>query len=284
MRRSFRFLYDCSWTQKGWYFALRALCYGLLAYLVVPILAIIPLSFKDGQVLIYPIHRFTLHWYYLLFSSDTWMRAIHNSFIIAPSAMVLATTLGTLCALGMNRTSFFGKKLLTALMLAPIVTPVVVVGLAMYLFDLRYGFAGTYIGIIIAHAVLGAPLVLITVSATLQGLDPSLPEASLGLGAGHVETFFRITLPLILPGILSGALFAFTTSFDEVIVTLFLASPVQTTIPVEMYTGLRNSISPTIVALATLLIIFTTCMMFFIQLLRYVLGSSNIGAITVRVD
>lgn len=257
MIRPGRFPPYVSLIERIWHYIFHFLCYGILLYLVLPIIVIIPLSFKEGGVLIYPIEHFTFHWYQVLFRSPTWIRAIENSFIIAPCAMVLATILGTLCALGLHNCRFRGKRLLIALLVCPIISPLVVVGLGMYLFQMKLGLAGTYIGLIIAHSVLGAPLVLITVGATLTGLDPALPKASMSLSAGPVETFFRIILPLIAPGVLSGALFAFSTSFDEVIVTLFLASPMQTTIPLQMFTGLRNSITPVIVALATLLIVFS---------------------------
>jgi len=268
MRAVPRFDPHVGWPEKLWYYALRVLCYGLLAYLVLPILAIVPLSFSSDAFLVYPIEHFSLHWYRALFASDEWMRAIRNSFIVAPLATVLATTLGTLCALGLNKADFAGKRIMTAVILSPLVAPLVVVAVAMYLFYLKLGLAGTYSGLVIAHAVLGAPFVVTTVSATLKGFNPQFVRASMSLGAGPFTTFRRVTLPLILPGVLSGALFAFATSFDEVVITLFLASPVQTTIPRQMFSGIRDSITPTIIALATILVVFSSTLLFVIEQLR----------------
>ncbi|MFT4065512.1 ABC transporter permease [Paraburkholderia sp.] len=254
--------------EKVWYIALRVLCYGLLAYLALPIVALVPLSFSADSFLVYPVSHWSLHWYRVLFTSDIWWRAIRNSFIVAPSATVLATVLGTLCALGLDRASFPGKRLLTAVILSPLVAPLVVVAVGMYLFYMRLHLAGTFVGLIIAHSLLGAPFVVTTVGAVLKGFDRTLVNASLSLGAGRVETFFRVTLPLILPGVLSGALFAFATSFDEVVITLFLAGPDQVTIPRQMFSGIRDSITPTIVALATILVLFSISLLVLGEWLR----------------
>ncbi|HKU01106.1 MAG TPA: ABC transporter permease [Paraburkholderia sp.] len=254
--------------EKVWYVALRVLCYGLLAYLALPIVALVPLSFSADSFLVYPVSHWSLHWYRVLFTSDIWWRAIRNSFIVAPSATVLATVLGTLCALGLDRASFPGKRLLTAVILSPLVAPLVVVAVGMYLFYMRLHLAGTFVGLIIAHSLLGAPFVVTTVSAVLKGFNKTLVNASLSLGAGRAETFLRVTLPLILPGVLAGALFAFATSFDEVVITLFLAGPDQVTIPRQMFSGIRDSITPTIVALATILVLFSTSLLVLGEWLR----------------
>jgi len=194
--------------------------------------------------------------------------AARNSFIVAPSATVLATVLGTLAAIGLTKANFKGKALLMAILISPMIVPVVVVGVGMYLFFAPLGLANTYIGLIMAHASLGVPFVVTTVAATLQGFNYNLVRASLSLGANPVKTFFSITLPVIAPGVISGALFAFATSFDEVVVTLFLAGADQTTLPRQMFTGIRENISPTIAALATILIVFSTCLLLALEWLR----------------
>ena len=163
---------------------------------------------------------------------------------------------------------FFGKGLLMSVLIAPMVVPIVVVGVSTYLFFARIGLADTYLGLIIVHAALGSPFVVTTVLATLQSFNHNLVRASLSLGAGPVETFFRVTLPVIAPGVISGALFAFATSFDEVVVTLFIAGPTQVTLPRQMFTGIRENINPTIAAVATLLIIFTTALMLVLEWIR----------------
>jgi putative spermidine/putrescine transport system permease protein len=256
------------WPEKCWHVAQRLLCYGLLAYLVLPIVALVPLSFSANAFLVYPISHFSLRWYHALPTSDTWWLAIRNSFIIAPFATVIATVLGTLCALGLDRAEFPGKRILSAVILLPLVAPLVVVAVAMYLFYMKLDLAGTYTGLVIADSLLGAPFVVTTVSATLKGFNHTLVKASRSLGAGPLETFRRVTLPLILPGVASGALFAFATSFDEVVVTLFLAGPSQVTIPRQMFSGIRDSITPTIIALATILVVFSSLLLLFVERLK----------------
>lgn len=251
----------------GWW-GLRAACVGVLAFLLVPIVVIVPLSFSDSSFLVYPIPGWSLKWYQNLFTSGDWIRAARNSFIVAPLATVLATVLGTLAAVGLVRTEFAFKGILMSLLIAPMVVPIVVVGVATYLFFAPLGLVDSYTGLIIVHAALGAPFVLTTVLATLQGFNHNLVRASLSLGANPVTTFFRVTLPVIAPGVISGALFAFATSFDEVVVTLFLAGPGQVTLPRQMFTGIRENITPTIAAVATLLILFTTSLLLVLEWLR----------------
>ena len=259
--------YSTSVDKLGWW-ALRALCVGVLVFLLLPILVIIPLSFSDSSFLVYPIPGWSLKWYHNLFASAEWARAAKNSFIIAPAATVLATALGTLAAVGLARTDFPFKGLLMSLLIAPMVVPIVVVGVSTYLFFAPLGMADSYVSLIIVHAALGAPFVLTTVLATLQGFNQNLVRASLSLGESPLRTFFRITLPVIAPGVVSGALFAFATSFDEVVVVLFLAGPEQLTLPRQMFNGIRENISPTIAAVATLLIIFTTSLLLALEWLR----------------
>ncbi|RAS21926.1 ABC transporter permease [Paraburkholderia bryophila] len=255
-------------VERVWYFALRAMAVLTLLYLILPVLAIVPLSFSSSTFLVYPIPGWSLRWYQNLLASDEWRTAAKNSFIVAPSATVVATVLGTLAAIGLTKANFRGKGLLMAILISPMIVPVVVVGVGMYLFFAPLGLANTYIGLILAHASLGVPFVVTTVAATLQGFNYNLVRASLSLGANPVKTFFRITLPVIAPGVISGALFAFATSFDEVVVTLFLAGADQTTLPRQMFTGIRENISPTIAALATILIVFSTGLLLALEWLR----------------
>jgi putative spermidine/putrescine transport system permease protein len=251
----------------GWW-GLRIVCVAVLAFLLLPIFVIIPLSFSDSSFLVYPIPGWSLKWYENLFTSAEWVRAAQNSFIVAPAATLIATVLGTLAAVGLARVSFAGKGPLMSLLIAPMVVPIVVVGVSTYLFFAPLGLADSYAGLIMVHAALGAPFVLTTVLATLHGLDGNLVRASLSLGADPVTTFFRVTLPLIAPGVISGAVFAFATSFDEVVVTLFLAGPDQVTLPRQMFTGIRENITPTIAAVATLLVLFTTSLLLALEWLR----------------
>src|SRR5450830_199301 len=257
-----------SLIERIWFFVARSLNLFILLFLILPILVIIPLSFSDSSFLMYPIQGFSLRWYHNLLGSEEWIRAAKNSFIVAPAATLIATVLGTLAAVGLNKADFRGKAVLMAVLISPMIVPVVVVGVGVYLFFAQLGLADSYLGLILAHAALGAPFVVTTVLATLQGFNHNVVRASLSLGASPLHTFFRITLPLIAPGLISGALFAFTTSFDEVVLTLFVAGPNQATLPRQMFAGIKDNISPTIAALATILIIFSTCLLLVLEWLR----------------
>ncbi len=258
---------EAPWERIG-HFAVRALCVGVLAFLLLPIVAIVPLSFSSSSFLVYPVPDWSLRWYRELVESAEWIRAAQNSFIVAPAATLIATVLGTMAAVGLARVRFRGKDALLSVLIAPMIVPIVVVGVGTYLFFARFGLTDSYAGLILVHAALGTPFVLTTVSATLQGFDHNLVRASASLGAAPLETFRRVTLPLIAPGVISGALFAFATSFDEVVVTLFLAGPAQVTLPRQMFTGIRENITPVIAAVATLLIVFTTALMLALEWLR----------------
>jgi putative spermidine/putrescine transport system permease protein len=255
-------------VERLWYYGLRLLCGLVLLFLVLPILVIVPLSFNSGTFLIYPMQGFSLRWYEDFFGSAGWMRALKNSVIIAPAATLLAMLLGTLAAVGLTRGEFRGKALLMSLLISPMVVPVVIVGVASYLFFAPLGLANGYLSLIVVHAVLGVPFVIITVSATLQGFNYNLVRAAASLGASPLTAFRRVTLPLIAPGVVSGALFAFASSFDEVVVTLFLAGPGQVTLPRQMFSGIRENLSPTIAAAATLLIGFSVLLLLTLEWLR----------------
>ncbi len=254
-------------VERAWYYALRILCALVLLFLIVPVLVIVPLSFNSGSFLVYPLQGFSLRWYEALFTSADWMRSLKNSLLIAPAATLLAVVLGTLAAVGLTRAEFRGKALLMTVLISPMVVPVVIIGVASYLFFAPLGMGNSYL-LILVHAVLGVPFVIITVSATLQGFNYNLVRAAASLGASPLTAFFRVTLPLIAPGVISGALFAFATSFDEVVVTLFLAGPEQITLPRQMFSGIRENLSPTIAAAATLLIGFSIALLLTLEWLR----------------
>ena len=249
--------------------ALLWLTSGLvLAYLILPLLVIVPLSFSSGTILTLPLPGFSLRWYAELAQSGPWQHALQNSLIVGSIATVLATTLGTLAAMGLARADFPGKSLLVGLLISPMIVPLVIVAAGSYFFLLPLGLTNSLFGLALVHAALGAPFVLITVSATLSGLDPSLPRAAVSLGANPVYTFRRVILPLIAPGVISGALFAFITSFDEVIVAMFLTGPQQRTLPRQMFDGLRDNISPAILAVATPLVVVAVLLLASVELLR----------------
>jgi putative spermidine/putrescine transport system permease protein len=211
---------------------------------------------------------YSLKWYEDFFSNLNWQGAVRNSIIIAFFATILSTTLGTLAALGLSRPTMPAKTLIMSLLISPMIVPLIISAAGMFFFYSRIGLQGTHLGVILAHAALGTPFVVITVTATLVGFDNSLIRASAGLGASPTTTFFKVIVPLILPGVISGALFAFITSFDEVIVVLFVGSFRQRTIPWQMFSGIREHISPTILAVATILVIVSIGLLFSVELLR----------------
>ena len=256
-------------TEKIWFWAFRIFCGLVLLFLILPILVIVPLSFSDSSFLTYPITGYSLQWYREIFTAGgPWMESLTNSLIIAPFATLLAMILGTLAAVGLNQAHFPGKGLLMALILSPMIVPLIIVAVGMYFFFANIGLLNSYTGLILAHAVLGVPFVVITVNATLQGFDYNQMRAGASLGASPTRTFFDIVLPQILPGVISGGLFAFATSFDEVVVALFLASPTERTLPMQMFSGIRENISPAIAALATLLIIMSVLLLLVMEWLR----------------
>jgi putative spermidine/putrescine transport system permease protein len=261
-----------SLTPQAWRIGTIALSALVFAFLIAPILIIVPLSFSADPFFSYPVEHWSLRWYAALVGSDPqallWQRAVVNSLMIGVGATLLATCLGTLAAIGVWRRPRPFATLVTALMLSPIVVPIVVTAIGTYYFYARLGLVGTYTGLILAHAALGAPFVFVTVSATLASFDETLLKAGASLGASPARVFRMIMLPLILPGVVSGAIFAFATSWDEVVIALFLAGPEQHTIPRRMWSGVRDNLSPTIIAAATLLIALSLALMLTLEWLR----------------
>ncbi len=261
--------------ERTWYYTCRCNCGLIFTFLIIPILVIMPLSFNTvpfftftPEMLSLDPDGFSLRWYNDFFSSLNWRGAVRNSVIIAFFATILATTLGTVAALGLSRPYMPYKTVIMALLISPMIVPLIISAAGMYFFYSKIGLASTHLGVILAHTALGTPFVVITVTATLVGFDHSLTRASAMLGANPTRTFFKVTVPLILPGVISGGLFAFITSFDEVVVVLFIASFEQRTIPWQMFSGIREQISPTILAVATLLIIVSVMLLASLELLR----------------
>jgi putative spermidine/putrescine transport system permease protein len=240
----------------------------VLVFLVAPILVIIPLSFNAGAFFTYPLAGVSLRWYREFVGGEAWRRALENSVIVGIGATALATLLGTLAALGLHRARVPFRRVVVAILLSPMAVPVVITGVGMFYLYARVGLANTLGGLIVAHAALGIPFVFITVSAALSTLDSDLVRAAESLGAGPARVLLRVILPLILPGVVSGALFAFTTSWDDAVVVLFLASARQHTLPRQMWSGIREFISPTLLAVATVLIVLSVSLMVAVELLR----------------
>ena len=252
-----------------------AACALIFAFLVAPILVIIPLSFNaepyftftEGMLHFDP-DAYSLRWYREIVENDAWARALGNSLLIGVAATVLATALGTLAALGLASRAMPARRAAMGLLISPMVTPLIISAAGMFFFYSTLGLSQTHLGLILAHAALGTPFVVITVTATLSAFDTNLTRAAASLGAGPLRTFRRVQLPLIAPGVLSGALFAFAASFDEVVVVLFMAGENQRTIPRQMWAGIREQISPAILAVATFLVVFAVLLLFTVEWLR----------------
>jgi putative spermidine/putrescine transport system permease protein len=251
------------------------ICGVIFFFLVAPIIIIIPLSFNavdfftfTKKMLMLDPEGYSLKHYRDFFTNPAWTDAVKNSFLIAPAATLLATGFGTLAAIGLSQPHVPFRRAIMAILISPMIVPLIISAAGMYFFYSRIGIQGTYFGVVLAHAALGTPFVIITVTATLVGFDNSLTRAAANMGANPVTTFFRVQMPLIIPGVVSGALFAFITSFDEVVVVLFLGSAAQKTLPWQMFTGLREQISPTILAAATVMVVISIALLTVLELLR----------------
>ncbi len=281
--------------ERIWHYTYLVICGLIFLFLIAPILIIIPLSFNaepyftfTEKMLRFDPTGYSTRWYDLLLTfgminpdaprdaswwrdvweNAAWVRAAKNSLIIGFFATLLATALGTLAALGLSRPEMPFRRLIMAVLISPMIVPIIITATGLFFFYSWTGLANTYTGIILAHATLGIPFVIITVTATLVGFDHSLTRAAASLGANPTTTFFKITMPLIMPGVISGALFAFVTSFDEVVVVLFVAAYDQQTIPRQMWNGIREQISPAILSVATILVIVSILLLTTVELLR----------------
>ena len=260
-----------------WHYTYLTICGLVFFFLIAPLFVILPLSFNAEQYIHFSAKMlaldpegFSLRWYEDMIwgTKNPWGLAAKNSLIIAFFATIGSTILGTVAALGLSSRHMPYKAAFMALLISPMIVPLIISGTAIFFFMAKVGLAATHTGIILAHIILGTPFVVITVTATLTGFDHSVTRAAASLGSNPVNTFMKVTLPLITPGVISGALFAFVTSFDEVVVVLFLAGLENTTIPIQMWVGLREQLSPTIMAVATCLIIMSTLILVTAELLR----------------
>lgn len=261
--------------QRVWYYSFRAICTLIFLFLIIPILVIIPLSFNaqdfftfTPEMLRFEAEGYSLKHYRDFFTNSDWQNALYNSVRIAPVATVLSVGFGTLAAIGLSQSHVPFRATIMAILISPMIVPLILSAAGMYFFYSRIGLQGTYWGVVLAHAALGIPFVIITVTATMVGFDKSLTRAAANMGAGPTTTFFKVQMPLILPGVVSGGLFAFITSFDEVVVVLFVGSAGQKTLPWQMFTGLREQISPTILAVATILVGISIMLLTTVELLR----------------
>ena len=273
-------------SQVLWHYLFRVICGVIFVFLIMPILVVMPLSFNSQdfftftpEMLKFEPEGYSLKHYRDFFTNNEWQRSFKNSLLIAPVATLVSVSLGTLAAIGLSQSHVPFKRAIMAILISPMIVPLIISATGMFFFYSHVGnfledtigldknFVG-YVKVILAHSVLGIPFVIITVTATLVGFDSSLTRAAANMGANPVKTFFKIQMPLILPGVISGGLFAFITSFDEVVVVMFVGSTNQKTLPWQMFTGLREQISPTILAVATILVAISIALLITIEMLR----------------
>lgn len=254
--------------EVAWSWTFLAVCSLVFIFLVLPILAIVPLSFNSSTFLTYPLKGISARWYVELFSSERWLHPLRNSLLIAAATTVIATVLGTLAALGLTRLKSRPRGIVTGFLISPIIVPIVITAVGTYFLFAPWGLTNSFTGLVLAHSVIAVPFVVITVTATLQGFDVNLARAAASLGASPATVFRRVVLPTILPGVTSGAIFAFAASFDEIVVSLFLAGPQQRTLPLQMLSGVREEISPAITAAATLLVLLSCALLTVVEVLR----------------
>ena len=273
-------------SQVLWHYVFRIVCGIIFIFLIMPILVVMPLSFNSQdfftftpEMLKFEPEGYSLKHYRDFFTNNEWQRSFKNSLLIAPVATLISVSLGTLAAIGLSQSHVPFKRAIMAILISPMIVPLIISATGMFFFYSHVGnfledrigldknFVG-YVKVILAHSVLGIPFVIITVTATLVGFDSSLTRAAASMGANPVKTFFKIQMPLILPGVISGGLFAFITSFDEVVVVMFVGSTNQKTLPWQMFTGLREQISPTILAVATILVAISIALLITIEMLR----------------
>ena len=274
--------------QRTFYYLYLFFCGTVFFFLIAPLIAIVPISFSQSPFMVFTEgmlafppdpEAWSFRWYRYMVGictdknlttpcSNKWMVGTVNSFFIGFVATFIATALGTLAALGLSRPHMPFKGLIMSILISPMIVPLIITSAGMFFFYARYNLVYTFTGIIMAHVALATPFVVITVTATLIGFDMNMVKASQSLGANPTRTFFKVIMPLILPGVISGALFAFITSFDEIVIVMFMASLDQVTIPRQMWSGIRQEISPVILCMATCLVVLSIFLLTTVELLR----------------
>ncbi len=287
-------------VQRTYYYAYLVFCGTVFFFLIAPLVAIIPISFSRSPFMLFTEgmlawppdpEAWSFRWYRYMVGictdknlttpcSNRWMIGTVNSFFVGTISTLVATALGTLAALGLSRPHMPYKGLIMSILISPMIVPLIITAAGMFFFYAKINLVYTFTGIILAHVALSTPFVVITVTATLVGFDTNMTKASQSLGARPARTFFKVIMPLILPGVISGALFAFITSFDEVVIVMFMASLDQLTIPKQMWAGIRQEISPVILCMATCLVALSIFLLTTVELLRR--RSEKMRGITVR--
>lgn len=244
------------------------ICFLIGIFLIAPILLVIPMSFSSVSYLQFPPPGFSWRWYIQFFTDSSWLQPALQSFQIAIMSMLVATVLGTLASFGLVRGKFFGRQALFTLLISPMIVPIIIIAVAVYAFFSRLHLTDTVVGVVIGHTIVAVPFVILAVSASLRSFDESMERAARVLGASPLKAFFKVTFPLIKPGVISGALFAFIRSFDETVVSIFLCSIEVKTLPKRMWEGIRTEVTPIIASVSTLLIFFSLVLLIILEIYR----------------
>lgn len=245
------------WRKRSYQLVGSVLAFGVYLFLLAPSLIVTPVSFGSRYELKFPPAEYSLDLYRIFFSTEAWTQPLMLSLRVAISTTVIATVIGVPAAYGLVRFSFPGKKALLALIMSPLVIPSVVFALGIYLYFSALRLSGTTFGLIIAHTMFVLPYALVIISAGIQKLDPNLEFGAMLMGAGRLRMLLTVVLPQLYPSIAAGALFAFLISFDEVVISWFLAGPTTTTLSVKMFSAIQWEISPVIAAVSTILTVIS---------------------------
>ncbi|HEV2510089.1 ABC transporter permease [Bosea sp. (in: a-proteobacteria)] len=238
------------------------------AFLLLPIIVVLPLGFSSGSFLTYPMPGLSLRWYEELAHNYKWLLALKNSAIVGVCAAALSSVLGVSAALALASLPPKARALAYGLFIAPLVVPVIILAVALFLFFSKLGLTGSLAGMVLAHTIVGAPYVMISVNAALQNFDTTLVRAAKSLGASSWGAQRLVVFPIIKPAIVAGALFAFVVSFDEVVISLFLASPEQVTLPIRLFDGIRDELTPVVISAATIMLFVSVGGMICVEALR----------------
>lgn len=243
------------------------ICGLILAYLVIPIFIVIPISFSDASFLKFPPEKFSFRWFSNFFNSSSWVSSTWLSLKVAFITTIFSTLIAIPTSFGLVRHNFTGKSLLFGLIMSPLVVPIIISAIAIYFLYAELKIIGSITGLVLAHSLLAFPKVVVVVTASLKGFDLNLEHAAMNLGANRLQTFRLVTLPLVRSAVFSGAFFAFITSFDELIITMFICGT-SLTLPKRMWDGLRFEIDPTIAAVSTILILISGGLLLGFELFR----------------
>jgi len=252
---------------SGWLLAARIAAFGVLAFLILPAFIVVPVSFTDTDYLSLPQDHLSLSHWQTLFQTPMWRNSLVQSFAVAVASTLLSALFGSLAAVGFMRMKPSMAAKLRLVLLLPLIVPTIVAGLAWYWVYIPLRLLDTYFGVILAHTVAGIPLVFVTASSALAAFDPRLEQAARSMGAGQVRVLRQVILPFAMPGILSGAVFAFIASWDEVVVLLFITSRNVYLLPRAIWDGINDNVDPAVAAAATLMISVTVGILLLQQLL-----------------